>query len=120
MNIKNAQAVKAVESAHGEVVAEVIGNTAGGSQTYSLAQIVLPPGKASRKHYHPVAEEGYYILSGLARLELDGVTATMGPGDSAAIPPEKVHQIFNDGDEALIFLAICVPAWTPDNSIYLD
>jgi mannose-6-phosphate isomerase-like protein (cupin superfamily) len=112
--------VKPIESAHGEIVSELIGNAAGGSQMYSLAQIVLPPGKASRKHYHPVAEESYHILSGLARLEMDGETAALGPGDSAAIPPKKVHQIFNDGDETLIFLAICVPAWTPDNSIYLD
>lgn len=120
MHIKNPQLVKPLESEHGEIVYEVIGNAAGGSQEYSLAQIVLPPGKASRKHYHPVAEESYYILSGTARMEVDGEAAALGVGDSVAVPPEKVHQIFNDGDENLIFLAICVPAWTPDNSVYLD
>ena len=30
------------------------------------------------------------------------------------------HQIFNAGADTLRFLAICAPAWTPDNSAYLD
>jgi len=120
MHIKNAKDVRAFQSEHGEVVYELIGAAAGGSQTYSLAQIMLPPGKASLKHYHPVAEESYHILSGVGRIEMDGETASLKPGDSIAILPNQVHRIFNEGDENLIFLAICVPAWTPDNSIYLD
>ncbi len=120
MHIQNARSVTPMESAHGEVVYELIGAAVGGTRAYSLAQIVLPPGRASRKHYHPAAEESYHILSGTARLEVDGQSAALGPGDSIAILPNQVHQIFNAGHDGLIFLAICVPAWTPDNSVYLD
>ena len=68
MQIHNAKNIEGFASEHGEVVFEFFGTAAGHSNTHSLAQIVIPPGKASRKHYHPVAEESYYILSGTAQL----------------------------------------------------
>lgn len=120
MHIKNAKDIQGYGSAHGEIVRELSGNAAGGSQAHSLAQIVIPPGKASLKHYHPVAEESYYILSGSARMEVDGQSTTLGHGDAVAIAPPSVHQIFNVGEVDLVFLAVCAPAWTPDISIFLD
>jgi mannose-6-phosphate isomerase-like protein (cupin superfamily) len=120
MHIKNAHDLPGFGSPHGEIVYELIGHAAGGSQAHSLAKIVIPPGKASRKHYHPVAEESYFILSGTARMEMAGEVSTLTAGDSVMIPPPQVHQIANAGTDDLVFLAVCVPAWTPDNSIYLD
>lgn len=107
-------------SPHGEIVYELLGRAAGGAQQHSLACIELPPGKASRPHVHPQAEESYYILEGTARLVIDGETSTLTPGQCVAIAPGSVHQIFNDGPATLHFLAVCAPAWTPDNSVYLD
>ena len=72
MHIKNTDTVHAFASPHGEVVYELIGAKAGGSNRHSLAQITILPGKASRKHYHPEAEESYYILAGHGHLEMDG------------------------------------------------
>jgi mannose-6-phosphate isomerase-like protein (cupin superfamily) len=120
MNIRNPKTIPAVESEHGEIIYELFGTSAGGSQAHSLAQIVIPPGKASLKHYHPVAEESYSVLSGTARMELDGETALLGPGDSVMIAPPQVHQIFNVGEDNLVMLVVCAPAWTPDNSVFLD
>jgi mannose-6-phosphate isomerase-like protein (cupin superfamily) len=120
MQVQNAQKVNAFESEHGEVVYELLGAAAGGSRAHSLAQIVIPPGKASLKHYHPAAEESYYILSGTVRMELDGEIAMMGPGDSVVILPNQVHQIANAGPGDVTLLAVCVPAWTPDCSVFLD
>ena len=117
---KNIRDTRPIVAEHGEIVQETIGNAAGGTQTYSLAQIVLPPGKHSLKHYHPVAEEAYHIVAGTGRLITDGESQTLHPGDSTAILPGQVHQIFNETDDDLVFLAVCVPAWTPDNSVYLD
>ncbi len=120
MHIRRAHEVAPLTSPHGETVFELIGAAAGGLQSHSVAQVLLPPGKASRRHYHPVAEESYYILSGQARLELDGAVAYLGPGDAVAIPAGTAHQIHNGGQTDLVLLAVCVPAWTPDNSVYLD
>lgn len=120
MNIRNPKTIAPAQSEHGEIIYEMFGTAAGGSEQHSVAQIVIPPGKASLKHYHPVAEESYTVLSGAARLDMDGETAMLGPGDSVMILPHQIHQIFNIGHTDLVLLVICVPAWTPDNSVYLD
>lgn len=120
MNIRNANTISPAHSEHGEVVYEFFGTAAGGSQGHSLAQIVVPPGKASLKHYHPVAEESYYILAGQGRLVIDGETTLVGPGDAAIILPRQIHQILNDTDTDLVLLAVCVPPWTPDNTIVVE
>lgn len=120
MHIRNAGSVPALESSHGEIVYELAGVAAGGASAHSVARIRIPPGKASRPHYHPLAEESYFILEGVAEIEVDGERATLRPGDAVAIPPTAVHRIWNAGTADLLFVAVCAPAWTPDNSVYLD
>lgn len=120
MHIHNVNHTRSHTSEHGEIVYELFGAAVGHGTAHSLAQIVIPPGKASRRHYHPEAEESYYILSGTAHLELDGERATLTRGDSVVISPPQVHQIRNAGSDDLVLLAVCVPAWTPDNSVFLD
>ena len=120
MDIRNARDIPQLVSEHGEIVQEMFGNAGKNAAAHSLAQITLPPNTASLKHYHPIAEESYYILSGKGRVEIDGESAEMSLGDSVIILAEQVHQIFNDHAEELVFLAVCVPAWTPDNSVFLD
>ncbi|MEM6528030.1 MAG: cupin domain-containing protein [Chloroflexota bacterium] len=122
MHIKRSDTVPSFASPHGELVFELIGERMGAVNSHSVAQIVLPYGKASRKHYHPEAEESYYVLAGRGRVVLDGEEQKVMAGDTVWIPPGVVHQIFNTGhqQENLIFLAVCIPAWTPDNSVFLD
>lgn len=120
MHLRNVDEVAPARTAHGEVIYETVGRTAGGSSGHSLAQIVLPPGCASLRHYHPVAEETYHILSGAGVVEIDGERRAVRPGDSLCIPPGAAHRIANEGSADLVFLAICVPAWTPDNSVFVD
>lgn len=107
-------------SDHGEIVYELLGLSAGGASQHSLAHIELPTGKASLKHYHPSVEESYYVLRGTGRIVIDDATYPLVPGQSIAITPGMVHQIFNDGPADLHFLAVCAPAWTPDNSVFLE
>lgn len=122
MHIQRSDAVPAFAQPHGEVVYELLGHKGGGTTSHSVAQILLPPGKASRKHYHPTAEESYYILAGRGRVAIGEESHPVHAGDTIYIPATAVHQIFNDGHsgENLIFLAVCLPAWTADNSVFLD
>lgn len=120
MHLRNVQDATPAESDHGETVYETVGHVAGGSTSHSLAQIVLAPRSASLPHYHPVAEETYHILSGEGVVQVDQERVAVQPGDSITIAPGEVHQITNTGQYELVFLAICVPAWTPDNSVYVD
>jgi mannose-6-phosphate isomerase-like protein (cupin superfamily) len=109
-----------LQSPHGEIVYELTGRAPehGGATAHSLAHIVIPPGKASLLHYHKICEETYYLLQGQARMVLDGQTFTASPGEAILILPSQRHQIFNDGATDLEFLAICAPAWHPDDSFY--
>ena len=110
------------ESGTGEEVYEMIGapQRIGASKYHSFGHTVIPAGCGSRLHYHPVAEETYYILSGRARMMVDDRELSLLPGDAILIHTLEKHQIFNAGDMDLEFLVICAPAWTPDNSVYLD
>lgn len=120
MHVHNLQRVQPHTSPHGEVVREVLGAAAGGASQHSVAHITLPPGAASLRHYHPAAEESYTVLAGQGRLTLGDEVVTLAPGDAVAIPAGAVHRIVNDGSADLVFLAVCVPPWTPQCSVFLD
>ncbi len=117
---RDLNALAILQTPHGEIVREFFGAAAGGTRHHSLAYITLPSGKHSLKHYHPIAEESYYILSGSGRILVDSEERRCSVGDAVAIPPNAVHQIFNNGDTVLTFLAVCVPAWTPDCSVFIQ
>lgn len=110
------------ESGTGERVYEMLGapEHIGGAKHHSFSHVVIPAGCSSRPHYHPVVEETYYILSGEGRMRVDDRELKLLPGDALLILPPEVHQIFNDSDSDLEFIAVCAPAWEPTNSVYLD
>jgi mannose-6-phosphate isomerase-like protein (cupin superfamily) len=114
------QITKPLHSPTGETLYELIGRAAehGGATLHSLAQVVVPPGKSSEAHHHHVCEETYYVLRGHARMHLDERQFSMTPGQACLILPGQVHQIFNDGTEDMEFLAICAPAWYPDDTYH--
>jgi mannose-6-phosphate isomerase-like protein (cupin superfamily) len=106
---------------HGEIIFELIGRGIGEpTERHSIAYVTIPSGKSSLMHYHPEAEESYFILRGQARMIIGEEDAVVGPGHSILIQPQKPHKIVNIGHEDLEFLAVCVPAWEPTNSIFLE
>jgi mannose-6-phosphate isomerase-like protein (cupin superfamily) len=106
----------------GERVYEMIGRPEhlGGATKHSFGYTVIPRNCSSRPHYHPYAEETYYILKGKGRMIIDGVEHSVRPGDAIFISPPEKHQIFADGLEDLEFIVVCAPAWELSNSIFLD
>lgn len=106
----------AIFSESGEVIQEFLGIQAGAVQSHSLARVTIGPGKSSLPHFHKLSEESYLILSGKATLEINGMKFSLQPWEAVLIEPMDVHQIFNHGDEDLVFLAACVPSWQPDDS----
>ena len=100
----------------GEVIYELIGKGSGRQPNHSLAQIVIPSGKSSEPHYHKVSQETYFILEGEGQMDVDGEKFTLKPGQACHIEPEEIHQIKNQGEDDLVFLAVCVPSWVPEDS----
>lgn len=108
-------------SQHGEVIYELIGRAVGEpTERHSLAYVVIPPGKSSLLHFHPEAEESYYIIHGQARMQVGEEEIELVAGQTVLIPARKVHQIINAGELDLEFLAFCVPAWEATNSVFLE
>ncbi len=106
----------------GEHVYEMIGRPMqlGGSTKQSLGYVVIPPNCSSRPHYHPNAEETYYILKGKGRIIINGAEHNVLSGDAILISPPEKHQIFCAGNDNLEFIVVCAPPWEPSNSVYLD
>jgi mannose-6-phosphate isomerase-like protein (cupin superfamily) len=104
----------------GEILYELVGIPAqsGSAQTHSLAQVTCPPGKRSAEHHHLTAEETYYLLSGEARMVVDGVSFDLHAGQALLIKPGERHQLFNESEQWLEFLVICAPPWVADDSVY--
>jgi mannose-6-phosphate isomerase-like protein (cupin superfamily) len=109
-------------SKSGERVYEMIGRPTrlGGATKHSFGYAVISPNRSSELHYHPDAEETYYIMKGTGRLVIDGTEYKVRQGDAILISPPEKHQIFCEGDDELEFIVVCAPAWEPNNSVYLQ
>jgi mannose-6-phosphate isomerase-like protein (cupin superfamily) len=104
---------------HGEIIYELIGRAVKTpTEQHSVAYVVIPPGKSSIRHYHPVAEESYYILRGRALMELGKEEQSLEPGQIVLIPRGLPHEIHSKGPEDLEFLTISVPAWEEKEPVY--
>lgn len=65
----------------------------------------LNPGKCYHAHAHDDHEEIYYIISGKGKMIVDDEESDIMDGDCIYIPLNSVHQIVNDGDQIIEFLA---------------
>lgn len=119
MDIRNIAAVEAFQTKDGSEIRELLAHRNSSIRNQSLAEATLPPGGSTMRHYHPRAEEIYYILTGQGQLEIAGETAEVGPGDAIAIPPGAAHQIHNHGPEPLKFLCCCAPGYEHEDTVFL-
>ncbi len=87
--------------------------------TQSIARARVEPGVSTQLHKLTGTSEVYYILSGKGEVELDHkVKQKVVAGDVVRIPPEMAQRIANIGNEDLVFLCVCVPAFTQE--CYVD
>lgn len=61
--------------------------------------------KQYHAHSHDDHEEVYYIIKGQGRIIVDGDDEPIHDGDCIYIPVGSMHQIINDSDEKIEFLA---------------
>lgn len=120
MNTYSKADVPNVRHKHGESIYELLSSEKGGSIIHSVAIATIETGKSSLNHYHPVAEESYYILKGKAKVIIDTKQSFLNEGQIVLIKPTSEHKIFNIGASLLEFLVICVPAWEPSNTVFLE
>jgi mannose-6-phosphate isomerase-like protein (cupin superfamily) len=106
-------------TADGSAIRELAGRLpdTGPATHQSLAEATLEPGGETAEHLHPQAEEIYFFTSGTGRMRLGGEESVIGPGDCVVIPPGTPHKLFNTGQENLVLLCCCAPAYSNDDTV---
>jgi len=84
----------------------------------SLAEATLEPDEATQRHYHARTEEIYFVLKGSGRMEVDGETKMVRPGDAILIPAGAWHQLENNGNSELRILCSCVPPYADSDTYF--
>lgn len=79
----------------------------------TVAEVRLEPGTATSVHKHKRTEEIYFVTSGAGRMRLDEEVREVTVGDCVVIIPWVLHEIRNESDEPLVFIAACAPAVDP-------
>ncbi len=86
----------------------------------SLAHASVPPGGRTLAHRHLRSEEIYYVLAGAGSMELGDEQFPIRAGDCVLIPPQTVHCVHNNGDEALQLLCACSPPYSHEDTVVID
>jgi mannose-6-phosphate isomerase-like protein (cupin superfamily) len=101
----------------GEALRELASPKLSGLHRHSLAESMIAPGGETIPHQHHAGEEVYYVLRGRGRITLGDRTHDVGPGDAITIRPGTFHHLVNVGDEELVILCSCAPAFAPEDFI---
>lgn len=117
MDIKNLADVPPFTTKDGSEIRELLAHRNSAIRNQSLAEARLPVGASTQEHYHPKAEEIYYITHGLGRISIEGELREVKPGDAIAIPPGKKHKLWNVGAETLRLLCCCAPGYEHDDTV---
>lgn len=79
--------------------------------SYSLAHVILKPGKKSLPHKLKSSSEVYYILEGKGTIHVDDEFSNIKPGQAIYVPQKSIQYIENTGVVDLNFLCIVSPPW---------
>ena len=79
------------------------------SGTLSVIQERVPPGASETRHLHNRAEQFFYVLSGIATLEVDGAVHTLQKNQGFHVPACVAHTLSNRHESSLEFLVISTP-----------
>ena len=120
MELANIAAAEAFTTKDGSTIREVAGRVALPAAHQSLAEATVPVGSATTAHFHQVAEELYFFTAGRGRLRIGAEERDVAPGDCAVIPPGAEHKLFNDGDEPLVLLCCCAPAYSHEDTVLTE
>jgi mannose-6-phosphate isomerase-like protein (cupin superfamily) len=108
------------ENNTGELVIEFSGLASDQRTDRSLALVRYSIKGYSQPHYHNERTEDYYIISGKAKVIVDGKVNELVPGESITIPPKHKHQVISIGEQNLEMMVKCTPAWVVEDQNFVD
>jgi mannose-6-phosphate isomerase-like protein (cupin superfamily) len=120
MDIKNLADLVPFITKDGSEIWELLAHRNSAIRNQSLAEARIPAGGSTQEHYHPKAEEIYFITAGTGRMRIEGEIREVKPGDAIAIPPGRRHKLWNTGAETLRLLCCCAPAYEHEDTIITE
>ena len=75
----------------------------------SVIQERVPSGASEVRHFHNQAEQFFFVLSGLATIEVDGVVHQLKPQQGIHVAAGVPHQLSNQQQEDLVFVVTSTP-----------
>ena len=120
MHIANLHDAEPFTTLDGSTIREVAGRVSLPEVNQSLAEATVPPGGATTAHFHRETEELYFFLSGAGRLRIGEETRDVRPGDCAVIAPGAEHKVWNTGEETLVLLCCCAPAYSHEDTVLTE
>lgn len=79
------------------------------SEALSVIQERVPAGSSEARHLHKKAEQFFYILAGVATLEVNAVIHTLHSNQGLHVPAGVAHTLSNKHEQNLEFLVISTP-----------
>ncbi|WP_319407254.1 cupin domain-containing protein [uncultured Desulfosarcina sp.] len=79
------------------------------SPTLSVIQERVPSGSSEVRHLHNRAEQFFYVLSGIATLEVAGNIHVLRPNEGFHVPAGVLHTLSNRHEQILEFLVVSTP-----------
>ena len=120
MDIKNLDDAPAFITKDGSEIRELLAYRNSAIRNQSLAEARLPAGTSTQEHYHPRAEEIYFITAGIGEMRIEGETRPVRAGDAIAIPPGKRHKLWNTGADTLRLLCCCAPCYEHSDTVITE
>jgi len=79
------------------------------SDNLSIIEENVPPNEREQRHYHNESQQFFYVLCGVAQIEISGNIFEIKAGNGIHVPAKQAHQLMNNSDEDLRFLVISQP-----------
>jgi mannose-6-phosphate isomerase-like protein (cupin superfamily) len=80
----------------------------------SVIQERVPPSAGETPHFHVGARQFFYVISGIATMEVEGRTVTFGPNQGLYVAPNTIHRFVNQSNADVVFLVISAPSTIDD------
>ena len=120
MDVKNLDAAAPFTTKDGSEIRELLAHRNSALRHQSLAEARLSVGGATQEHYHPLAEEIYYLTHGTGKIRIENEVREVRAGDAIAIPPGRRHKLWNTGSEVLRLLCCCAPAYEHSDTVITE
>ena len=73
---------------------------------HKVKRLIVHPGKRLSYQRHSKRAEHWFIVSGTAKVTLDGIDTEVRAGQSIDIPLEGAHRVANEGDTDVVLIEV--------------